>query len=138
MSEEVGVLYTDEGYYRSEGKKAGKKANLYVTKEALIIYKGSLAKEFTRQFGAVGGLIGGAIAGTKEKDKNVLYAVSLTDIKKISPKKSLLTGARIDFEQKNGENFNFAGTRMSMGGLKKSYQEIVEIVKTENPDVVTE
>ena len=46
--------------------------------------------------------------------------------------------ARIDFEQRDGENFNFAGTRMSMGGLKKSYQEILEIVKANNPNVVTD
>lgn len=135
MDEPLNVLYTDEGFYRSNGKKAGKKANLYLTKEALIIYKGSLAKEFGRSFGAIGGLVGGAIAGAKEKDKNVLFAANLTDVKKISPKKSLLTGARIDFEMKNGEDFNFAGTSMSMGGLKKGFDEVAEIIKKANPQV---
>jgi hypothetical protein len=138
MNEEFNALFTDEGFYRAEGKKAGKKANLYVTKEMLLVYKGSIAKEFTRQFGVVGGLLGGAIAEAKERDKILLHAVSLSDIVKISPKKSLLTGARIDFEQRDGENFNFAGTRRSMGGLKKSYQEILEIVKANNPNVVTD
>lgn len=135
MDDLVDVLYTDEGYYRYDGKKAGKKAKLYLTKDALIIYKGSLSKEFGRSFGAVGGLLAGVIAEVKEKDKNVLFAANLKDIKKLSPKKSLLTGARIDFEMKNGEKFNFAGTLMSMGGLKKSYHEVAEIIKEVNPVV---
>jgi hypothetical protein len=80
----------------------------------------------------VGGLVGGALAEARQADKNVLYAASFADVKKVSAKKTLLTGSRLDFEMSNGDSINFAGNVMSLGGLKKCLAEVSEIIRRVN------
>jgi hypothetical protein len=103
-----------------------------------VVYKGSLFKEFGRAFGAVGGLVGGPLAEAQQADKNVLYAASFADVKKVSAKKTLLTGSPLDFEMSNGDSINFAGNVMSLGWLKKCLVEVSEIIRRVSPALAVE
>lgn len=79
-----------------------------------------------------------ARAEARQADKSILYAASFADVKKVSAKKSLLTGSRLDFEMSNGDSINFAGNAMSPGGPKKGLVEVSEIIRRVNPALAVE
>ena len=130
--------YRNNGHVFEGDKVAGRGASIILTSAGVEVYKAGVALQIGRAFGVAGALVGSAIDGgiaERAQERGAEYSVAASELVSVTIKRSLMSGASLQFVAHDGTTFRFKSMDMGYGGVKKVHAKVLALLRQGNPGI---